>query len=247
MSRNERRLCVFFSAGRTRYALDALRVLEVARARADGSLQLPPESVVRDLPSLLGGEEERHAAAGVVVDGVPPLALRVKEVEGVFDCTGLPRWPVQGRLIPLLAPAFSGALEYEGRLIFELDADGAARGLPKQLKPLERHLRTDTSALVFMVEGERLAIPLQHVAQVIAGGACFNRSPNAGSFLGAALYRSHLCPIYTVGPLGVVGAFLVLFEVNGGLVGLSASRIEGVRSGASLEGAGILDITRMFT
>lgn len=247
VSRDERRLCVFFSAGATRYALDAVRVLEVARATEDGTLQLSRHLPARDLSLLLGGEEEPRVAAGVVVDVSPTLALRVKQVEGVFDCTGLPRWPVHGRLVPLLAPAIAAALEYEGRLVFELDADGAARGLPRQLKPLERHYRVEPSALVFTVQGERLALPLSHVVQVIEAGTFFNRAPNAGSFLGVAVHRAQLCPVFTVGPLGLVQPFVVLFELGGELLGLSASQVEGVRSGAALAGASVLDVARMFS
>ncbi|MDP1824686.1 MAG: chemotaxis protein CheW [Archangium sp.] len=247
MSRDERRLCVFFSAGATRYALDAVRVLEVARVNEEGVLQLSQHLPVRDLSLILGGDTEAHVGAGVVLDVSPTLALRVKQVDGVFDCTGLPRWTVQGRLVPLLAPAIAAAIEYEGRLVFELDADGAARGLPRQLKPLERHHRTDPSALVFTVQGERLAIPLHHVVQVIEAGAQFNRAPNAGSFLGVAVHRAQLCPVFTVGPLGLVQPFVVLFEVGGDLLGLSASQVEGVRSGTSLDGASVLDVGRMFS
>jgi chemotaxis signal transduction protein len=259
VSRDERRLCVFFGAGATRYALDAVRVLEVARVNEEGTLQLSQHLPVRDLSLILGGEAEAHVGAGVVLDVSPTLALRVKQVDGVFDCTGLPRWAVQGRLVPLLAPAITAAIEYEGRLVFELDADGAARGLPRQLKPLERHHRTDfppnavaprgfdPSALVFTVQGERLAIPLHHVVQVIEAGAQFNRAPNAGSFLGVAVHRAQLCPVFTVGPLGLVQPFVVLFEVGGDLLGLSVSQVEGVRSGTSLDGASVLDVGRMFS
>lgn len=247
VSRDERRLCVFFGAGATRYALDAVRVLEVARVNDEGALQLSQHLPVRDLSLILGGDAEARVGAGVVLDVSPTLALRVKQVDGVFDCTGLPRWAVQGRLVPLLAPAIAAAIEYEGRLVFELDADGAARGLPRQLKPLERHHRTESSALVFMVQGERLAIPLHHVVQVIEAGAQFNRAPNAGSFLGVAVHRGQLCPVFTVGPLGLVQPFVVLFEVGGDLLGLSASQVEGVRSGTSLDGASVLDVGRMFS
>ena len=247
VSRDERRLCVFFSAAATRYALDAVRVLEVARANEEGALELSQHLPVRDLSLLLGGDTEQAVAAGVVMDVSPTLALRVKQVEGVFDCTTLPRWPVHGRLVPLLAPAIAGAMEYEGRLVFELDADGAARGLPRQVKPLERQLCTASSALVFTVQGERLGMPLHQVVQVIEAGACFNRAPNAGSFLGVAMHRAQLCPVFTVGPLGLVQPFVVLFEVGGDLLGLSASQVEGVKSGSALTGASVLDVGRMFS
>lgn len=247
MTGADRRLCVFFSAGATRYALDAVRVLEVARAGPDGQLHLPEDLPLRDLALLLGGDEEALATAGVILDTTPRVALRVKQVDGVFDASPLQRWPIQGRLIRLLAPAVSSALEYEGRLVFELDADGTARGLPRQLKPLERHLREAPSALVFSVQGERLALPLTSVVQVIEATHAFNRAPNAGSFLGAAVHRGQLCPVFTVGPLGLVEPYVVIFEAAGELLGLSAGQVEGVRSGPSLAGAPILDVGRMFS
>ncbi len=247
VNREERRLCVFFSAGATRYALDAVRVLEVARTSVLGVLKVSEELPIRDLSLLLGGEAEGTRGAAVVIDTSPRLAVGVKEVEGVFDIAGVQRWSIHGRLIPLLSPAIVGALEYENRLVFELDADGAARGLPKQMKPLERHLRSAQSGLVFSLLGERLAIPLHHVVQVVETGAFFNRSPNAGSFLGAVIHRAQLCPVFTVGPMGRVEPFLVLFEVGGDLFGLCASQVEGVRSGAALESSAILDVGRMFS
>ena len=247
MTRDERRLAVFFSAGATRYALDAVRVLEIARAGLDGALQVSQHVPVKDLSSILGGEEEPEVGAGVVLDVSPTVAMRVKQIEGVFDCGPMPRWKVHGRLIRLLAPAIIGAIEHEGRLVFELDAEGSTRGLPRQQKPIERHLRVDTSGLVFTVQGERLALPLSSVVQVIEATHAFNRAPNAGSFLGAAVHRGQLCPVFTVGPLGLVQPYVVLFEVAGELLGLSASQVEGVRTGPALAGATILDVGRMFS
>jgi chemotaxis signal transduction protein len=247
VARDDRRLAVFFSAGATRYALDAVRVLEIARAGADGALQVSQHVPVKDLSLLLGGDEEPEVSAGIVLDLSPTVAVRVKQVEGVFDTAALPRWKMQGRLIRLVAPAIVGALEYEGRLVFELDAEGAARGLPRQQKPLERHVREDAGGLVFTVQGERLAVPLSSVVQVIEATHAFNRAPNAGSFLGAAVHRGQLCPVYTVGPLGLVQPYVVLFEVAGELLGLSASQVEGVRTGPALLGATILDVGRMFS
>lgn len=245
--RDSRRLCVFFSAGGTRYALDALRVLEVSRASDDGALKLSPHVQVRDLSALLGGEADLRAGAGLTLDVEPTLAVRVSAVEGVFDTAALQRWPIQGRLIPLVAPAIGAALEYEGRLVFELDAEGAARGLPRQVRPLVRLTREADQVLVFSVDEERLAIPLHHVVQVIEARDYFNRAPNAGTLLGIALHRSRLSPVFTVGALGVVHPFIVLFEVNGDFLGLSVARVEGVRAATSLDGVAVLDVGRMFS
>ncbi len=247
MNRDERRLCVFFSAGASRYALDAVRVLEVARLNEQGVLPLSHHTQTKDLSKLLGGDDEPEVGAGVVIDVSPTLAVRVKQVDGVFDIAPLPRWPVQGRLIPLVAPAISAALEFEGRLVFELDAEGTTRGLPRQLKPLERHTRQADSGLVFQVQGERLAMPLHHVVQVIESGGHFNRCPNAGTFLGVAQHRGQLCPVFTVGPLGMAEPFVVLFEVNGDQLGLAVTVVEGVRHGPSLDGVPMLDVSRMFS
>lgn len=247
MARDDRRLSVFFSAGATRYALDAVRVREVVRLGAGPGLPLDEALAQKDLSHLLGGDDEPEVGAGVVLDVTPPLALRVKQVDGVFDCAQWPRWKIHGRLIRLLAPAVVSAVEHEGKLVFELDAEGASRGLPRQLKPLERHLREDTGGLVFFVQGERLAVPLSSVVQVIEATNAFNRAPNAGSFLGAAVHRGQLCPVFTVGPLGLVQPYIVLFEAGGELLGLSASQVEGVRVGPALGGAPILDVGRMFS
>lgn len=227
--------------------MDAVRVLEVARANEQGVLPVSQHNQVRDAAKLLGGEEDASPGASVVIDVSPTIALQVKQVDGVFDVAKLQRWPIQGRLIPLIAPAIAGAFEYEGRLVFELDAEGASRGLPRQSKPLERHTREAEAALVFQVQGERLAMPLHHVAQVIEANAHFNRAPNAGSFLGVAQHRGELCPVFTVGELGRVEPFVVLFEVNRDLLGLAVTSVEGVRQGTSLDGVAMLDVRRMFS
>ncbi len=238
---------MLFSAGATRYAVDAVRVVGVTRTDANGVLALPENVEARDLSSLLGGDPEPETTAAVTIAVTPQVALRVKRVEGVFDVGPAPRWPVSAKLIPLITPAVSAALEFDGRLVFELDADGVSRGLPRQVKALERLTREADQALVFTVQGERLALPLHHVVQVIVAGRHFNRAPNAGTFLGVALHRGQLCPVFTVGPLGLVQPFVVLFEVNREVLGLSASQVEGVRSRASLDGVGVLDVARMFS
>ena len=50
-----------------------------------------------------------------------------------------------------------------------------------------------------------------------------------------------------MGPLGLVQPFVVLFEVGSDLIGLSASQVEGVKSGSALAGASVLDVGRMFS
>lgn len=247
MKPEHRRLCVIFTAGPTRYAVDAVRVMGVTRADEHGHLTLPEQIELKDLAQLLGGEADPDASAAVTIASGPPIALHVRRVEGVFDVGAAARWPVSGRLIPLLSPAIGAALEFEDRLLFEIDADGVSRGLPRQLKPFDRQTRAGEQALVFTVQGERLGVPLHHVVQVIEATTHFNRAPNAGSFLGAALHRGQLCPVFTVGPLGLVQPYVVLFEVNRELFGLSASQVEGVRQGASLDGVGVLDVARMFS
>lgn len=242
---DSRQLMVFFCAGATRYALDALRVLEVLRSE-QGPLALEGHWPLRQVASLLGGDEEEVRAA-IVIEVSPTVALGVARIDGVFDCAGLPRWPVHGRLVPLVAPAICATFLFEGRLIFELDAEGAVRGLPRQLRPLERHLCAASKALVFDVQGTRWGIPLAAVVQVLEPAEQFNRSPNAGSFLGVVTHRHQLCPIYTVGTLGAMLPFVVLFELRGGeVLGLTATRVEGVHSGAALAGVDVLDVERMF-
>lgn len=246
MAAEKRQLAVFFQAGQTRYAVDALRVLEVVRSEHE-PLVTKGRWEERHLALLLGGEDE-VARAAVVIDVTPTLALLVASVEGVFDRSGSARWPVQGRMIPLVAPVIAGTFLFEDRLVFELDVEGVTRGLPRQMKTLERHVRQSPSALVFSVEGERLGVPLHQVAHVLEPKGLFNRSPNAGTFLGVVMHRHHLCPVYTVGRPGVMLPFVVLFEARAGdLIGLTATAVEGVKSGSALEGLNVLDVERMFS
>jgi hypothetical protein len=94
-----------FSAGATRYAVDAVRVVGVTRTDANGVLALPENVEARDLSSLLGGDPEPETTAAVTIAVTPQVALRVKRVEGVFDVGPAPRWPVSAKLIPLITPA----------------------------------------------------------------------------------------------------------------------------------------------
>ena len=186
-------------------------------------------------------------AAGLVMDVSPTLALRVKQVDGVFDCTTCLAGRCRAGWCPCWRPRSPRRWNTRAGSSSSSTPTAQRGACPGSSSRSSATTAVDPSALVFTVQGERLAIPLQHVVQVIEANACFNRAPNAGSFLGVAVHRAQLCPVFTVGPLGLVQPFVVLFEVNGDLLGLSASQVEGVRSGGALGGASILDVGRMFS
>jgi hypothetical protein len=80
---SERRLCVFFEAGATRYAIEATSVVEVARATQDEET-LRGHLAIRDLSVLLGGDPEERPGTIVLLDTSPSVAARARRVEGVF-------------------------------------------------------------------------------------------------------------------------------------------------------------------
>jgi hypothetical protein len=243
----ERRLFLFFEAGHTRYALEAVGVVEVARPPA-GAETLHGRLALRDLSVLLGAEAEPAGTAALVLDTSPTVAVRVRAVEGVFDASGDHRLALSRRLVPLLAPALRGGLVHEGRLYFEVDTDGVARGLPRATRRLERSTRAATEpALVFESGGEVLAVPLLRVRQVVPAGATFNPAPGSGALLGAVAYGEALCPVYGVSDVTAPEALVVVTEVGGECVGLSARRADGVRQAAGLTGVPVLDLERMFS
>jgi len=243
----ERRLYVFFEAGRTRYALEAVGVVEVARPPA-GAEALHGNLALRDFSQLLGGEEEAGSTTALVLDTSPTLAVRVKDVEGVFDASGDRALPLPRRMIPIAAPALRGGLVHEGRLFFEVDTDGVVRGLPKSTRRPERSTRPATEpCLVFDSGTERLAVPLSRVRQVVPAGPAFNAAPGTGAFLGAIVHQQSLCPVFAVSDTAAPEPLIVLAEAGGELIGLSARRTDGVQPPAALAAVPVLDLERMFS
>jgi hypothetical protein len=243
----ERRLFVFFEAGRTRYAIEAVGVLEVARPPPEADT-LHGHLSLKDLSTLLGGEPEARPATALVLDTSPTLAVRVRAVEGVFDTVEDGALPLPRRMIPLVAPALRGGLMHEGKLCFEVDTDGVARGLPRATRRPERTTRPAQEAcLVFESGTERLAVPLSRVRQVVPAGDAFNPAPGTGAFLGAVAYANSLCPVFSVSDASAPEPLVVLAEAGGEVIGLSARRADGVQQPAGLAEIPVLDLERMFS
>lgn len=242
-----RRLCIFFEAGGTRFLVEAVRVTEVAHAEGEGDT-VRGHLGARDLSALLGGEAERRPGNVVVLDTSPTAAVRVAAVEGVFDAAGDAVLPLPRRLIPLVSPAIRGALLREGRLSFELDADGVARGLPRHTRRRERFVREPLEpCLVFESGGARFAVPLSHVLQVVAQGPHFNPAPSRSEFLGAVAHQQRLHPVFSVSEVQQAEPLIVLVDARAEPVGLSAARALGVQRPDALGDAQVLDVERMFS
>jgi len=241
---DERRLCVFFEAVGTRYAIEAVRVLEVARPE-QGDETLHGNLGLRDLASVLGGSPGVALTTALVLDSSPTLAVRVGAVEGVFDSSSLPTVALSRRLIPLLSPAVRGTVLMEERLYFELDADAVARGLPKQTRRPELvTAEASGPCLVFESAEQRFGVPLPMVKQIIGRGESFNAAPGRGAFVGVVGHRDSVFPVFSL--TGVeVEPLIVIIEVGEGGVGLCARRADGVTR--SLEGVTVLDPLRMFS
>lgn len=243
----DRRLYVFFEAGGARYVLQAVSVVEVAHPDENGET-LHGHLGLRDLSLVLGGDEELRPGTALVLDTSPTRAVRVASVEGVFDLTGLAAPALPRRLIPLVNPAVRGAVVRDEKLYFELETDAVARGLPRQTKRPE--LSTFTSkepCLVFQSSGVRFGVPLSRVRQVVNRGPNFNRAPSRGAFLGAAVHRELLFPVFSVGNVNDAEAFMVLVDVRGEVLGLSADHTEGVKGADQLGEVQVLDLERMFS
>lgn len=242
-----RRLCVFFAAGASRYAVEAVSVFEVARPGGDDELA-QRHLWLRDLSLLLGGEAEVRPGAALVLDTSPTMAVRVREVEGVFDTEKDTELALSNRLIPLVAPAVSRGLLHEGRLVFELDAQASTRGLPRQTRRPELvTLEAPGPCLVFASGSQRLGILLPRVRQVFRVDARFNHAPGGGAFRGAVAFGQLLCPVFCVSDAEDLEPLIVLLEAGGELLGLSATRAEGVLPAGALGEVRVLDLERMFS
>lgn len=242
---SERRLCVFFEAGRSRYAIEATSVVEVARATQDEET-LRGHLAIRDLSTLLGGDAEERPGTIVLLDTSPTVAARTKRVDGVFDAGPHLMLPLPNRLVHLVAPVVKQGLVSEAGLSFELDAAEIPRGLPRQAKQLE--LATTTAkgpCLMFESGNLKLALPLADVSQVASKGPMFNAAPGVGSFVGVLMHQQRLVPAFSLTGTEAE-ALLVVIELQSGPVALSASRAHGVKSPEALGDAQVIDAVATF-
>ncbi|MDX2013941.1 MAG: defective in fruiting DifE [Myxococcaceae bacterium] len=241
----ERRLCVFFEAGRTRYALEATSVLEVARPQGDDET-FRGHLGIRDLSELVGGGPEVRPGTVVVLDTSPTVAARTLRVDGVFDVSGHLALPLSSRLVPLLAPVVKQGLVSEAGLSFELDVAQLVRGLPRPQKRLEVATgEAKGPCLVFDSGARRFAVGLSDVSQVASRGVMFNPAPGVGSFLGVLMHQQRLVPAFSL-TSDEAEALLVVVELASGPVAVSASRAHGVKSPDALGEATVIDVVATF-
>jgi chemotaxis signal transduction protein len=247
LSLSERRLCVFFEAGRTRYAIEATSVVEVARAVGHDDETLRGHLAIRDLSVLLGGDPEERPGTVILLDSSPTVAARTRRVEGVFDAAPHLTLPLPNRLVHLVAPVVKQGLVSESGLSFELDVAHLPRGLPRQARRIE--LATTTAkgpCLVFDSGTLHLALPLADVSQVASKGPMFNPAPGVGAFVGVLMHQQRLVPAFSLTGTDAE-ALLVVIELPSGPVALSASRAHGVKSPEALGDAQVIDAVATFS
>lgn len=238
-----RRLCLLVEAGGARWALEASAVLEVFRPRSGKG---PRGVSVVDLPTLFGAParpetDEADASedeAAVVLDTSPTLAIRVDRVLEVADVAkaevfGLP--PGLGERLPLVV---RGALVHDGKLFLELDPEPLAQRLPWEPVPARPIFLLETPperALLFTSHGRAQGIPLAWVSRVVAWDDAFCPLPGCLPVLGLQPHGQALWPVHSANAL--IGAaspkepLLILTELAGQNVGLSASAVAGIQTG----------------
>lgn len=265
-----RRLCLLCEAGDVRYAIEATAVLEVASPDPGGE-RIRGSLTLKDLSSLLGGAPEGRPGVAVVLDVSPTLATRVKRVIEVADVARDPLFQLPQGVSSALAAATRGAVLHGGRVHLELVADALparlADALPMGSPPRPVYLLDEPPdrALVFCSEGKLYGVPLAFVSQVVSATDAFCPLPcREGPVAGLFPHAQVLWPVYSAA--GLLGAparaeeLVLLAELAGQNVGLSAQRVAGVHQGfratdnrgeffaESLgEPALFLDLQRMFS
>ncbi len=246
MNVSERRLCVFFEAGATRYAIEATSVVEVARSTQDEET-LRGHLAIRDLSVLLGGDAEERPGTIILLDTSPSVAARARQVEGVFDASSHLVLPLPNRLVHLVAPVVKQGLVSEAGLTFELDAAEVPRGLPRQSKRVELATTTAPGPFLIFDSGPlHLALPLADVSQVASKGPMFNAAPGVGSFVGVLMHQQRLVPAFSLTGTEAE-ALLIVIELASGPVALSASRAYGVKTAEAVGEARIVDAVATFS
>ena len=244
---------LLLDAGNTRYAIEATRVLEIAEPDHAG-LTLHGHHQLRDLSRLLGGPPEQLPGTAVVLDVSPTTAVRVKSVREVVDLSQAQRHTLPRKLLASLEPVVTSAIAFHDELFFELDVEAAARGLESDPPALVARLPIGPESersLVFESQGRRLAVPLSLVSQIVPAGRVLCALPHEGPLKGVILHQQHLWPTWSLpgllGGASLTEELAILLEVQGEGLGLLASAAFGVRLPGQLEGAEVIDLTRLFS
>lgn len=226
-------------------------MLEVAPPDANGDT-IHGNLQLKDLSVLMGGAPETRPGMAVVLDASPTLAIRVAKVREVQDTAAAPWLQLPRKLLPLTTPMVRGALLHQGELFLELDADHIGRGLaaPRPLNTFELRADLPDKALTFESHGKEWGVPLAAVSQVVPHGKNLCRLPRSDSaLLGVLAHAGHLLPVYRVeeGPALPLEPLLVLLEVNGEGMAVTAQRAIGVRDRVQLAAHPVLDLLHMFS
>lgn len=263
-----RRLCLLVEAGRSRFALEATSVAEVAAPGGDGETLRGVHPLI-DLSRLLGGEAEERPGIAVVIDVSPTLALRVKRVVEVADVARAEFFQLPQGLGEGLTLTSRGALMHQERLYLELTPEalphqpGQVGGAPARSIYLAES--PPDRALIFESEGRRYGVPLPLVSQVVPLGETFCPLPSPkGPWAGLLPHAKALFLVCT--PAGLLGGLaralplVVLTELAGQNVAVGAERVLGVHGpfreaetrgefiSQSLDAPALfLDLQRMFS
>jgi chemotaxis signal transduction protein len=235
-------------AAGSRFCIDAAQVIEVAAAPPPG-VPLHGNLVLEDLSSRLGGNPEPAAQNAIVLDSSPTLGLRVGAAPGVTDASTARALIVPQVLARLLEPAIRGVLELNGTLHFELEVEALARGALPQRLPKLTDVRDSLAApqsLVFVHAGQRYAVPLHLVRQIVSTRALLP-CPLPGPLVGLVEHGGKLWPVWSAGESEARPPLAVLVESPAGSAALSAESAEGVRQGATLEGVMPVNVAALFS
>jgi chemotaxis signal transduction protein len=246
----QQRLMLRVEAAGARFAIDASQVIEVAAAPPSGE-PLHGHLVLEDLSSRLGGDPEPKGENAIVLDSSPTLGLRVGKALGVTDGASARALMVPPALSRLLEPAIKGVIELGGALHFELEVEALARAaLPHRVPKLQdvRDALAAPQSLVFTHAGQRYAVPLHLVRQIVSTKGML-ACPLPGPLAGVVEHSGKLWPVWTAAasqreqPLPLA----VLVESDAGVGALAAESAEGVRQGAALEGVMPLNVAALFS
>lgn len=223
-------------AGRSRFALEATSIAEVAAPGEDGET-LRGVHPLRDLARLLGGEAEERPGGAVVIDVSPTLALRVKRVVEVADVARAEFFQLPPGLGEGLPVTSRGALIHQDKLFIELSPEsiphetGLIAAAPP--RPIYFAETPPDRALIFEAEGRRYGIPLGLVSQVIPLGEAFCPLPAQQGPIAGLLPHAHALYVVCT-PAGLLGGapvpmpLVVLTELAGQNVAIGADSVHGV-------------------
>jgi chemotaxis signal transduction protein len=233
-SPSERR-ALLFAAGGVRLALRLPMVREIVPVAPDASEVETRGQILPAVPLALAlGLDVPPGRLAVLIEAIPPVALRVDEVHGIVDLSRAEVFQLPARTLLPQPPPFQGAVVLEGKLWLELALTSAgwvplAPAAAEWPEPPEHDLAQGRE-LVFERAGRLYGVPLSLLVRVLEAPAVSPVPLAPAAHRGLLYHERAIHPVFDIpvlygGPPAPGASLALLVDAGGTAVAILGDRM----------------------